>query len=790
MINFHNIKFAKRSLLKNKTVSLFNITGLAVGITVSLLIFTYVYNEYTTDRAIPDVEHTYNLTKDGEAYMSYNFVDLIRSEIPEAKNLTLCSTDWSSQVFFKNKEANFKIEKALCADSCFFRVFPFKAVWGDPATALDNPNSVVISQKLSKIIFGNENPVGKELTYNATNFQGIPVQVGAVIEDLPQNCSWDFEAVISLPTYFNLSWYEGNMRHWGTNSYNAFLRTEQNVSEEKINEKLAGLSKDKIPVNRRDKKISTVPFLNVYFDFPQAGLLKHGSRLIVSIILITGILIILLACINYANLVTAQREKRYKNIGIIKSLGSQKGNVIRLFTTESALSFLLSLFTSGLLLFLLIPLVKRISDLSFDLHSFFSVQIFVLLFTIFTLTLLITGIIPGVIFSRYKAYLLLKKQSGNKANGNFLRNSMLVFQFTVSIILISGILFINRQYKYMNGFNTGFGSENIVVANTNIDLGKNIQSFKNELANIAGIKEITFSSSELGYMSGEWGRIMVKDGEKEQINFSKVTVSPNFFDFFGVDLLEGRGYNESSEKLQEYIFNEEAVKQYNLKTNGGDRINYGNNTQGRIVGIVDNFNIESLHVPIRPAGFTCSNDFCDVVYFKTNVTGVPQLRETMNSVEKIWNQLSPDFPFEYRFMDQSLETLYAKEKQFQSILNFATIVSLLLSCLGLIGLTFFIMERRTKEIGVRKVNGAKVVEILSMLNKDFIKWVAVAFVIATPVAYYAMNLWLENFAYKTTLSWWIFALAGLLALGIALLTVSWQSWRAATRNPVEALRYE
>ncbi|MCG6189805.1 ABC transporter permease [Maribellus maritimus] len=790
MINIQNIKFSKRNLLKNKTISLINIAGLSVGITVSMLIFTYVYSEYTTDRTIPDVEHIYALTQDGEAHMSYNLVNLMRNEIPEAKNITLCSSDWSSQVFLRNDENNFKIENVLCADSCFFRVFPFKAAFGNPTTALDNPNRLVITRELAKKIFGNENPVGKELIYNASNFQDITVQVDAVIEDLPANSSWNFDAAISLPTYFNISWYKENMRNWGTNSYNAFLRTGENVSAETLNKKLTALPKDKLPGYMKDIKLSSLPFLSVYFDFPQLKLLKHGTRLILSIILITGILIILLACINYANLVTAQREKRFKNIGIIKSLGSQRRNIVKLFATESVLSFLLAVIISVLLISLLFPFTRHILALNFDLQSFFSLRNLAFLFVVFALTITITGIIPGVVFSRYKAHLLLKKMPGIESRRNYLRNSMLVFQFAVSVVLIAGILFINRQYKYMSDFDTGFESENIVFANTNIDLGKNIQAFKNELENIAGINEITFCSNELGYISGEWGRIVVKNGEKEQINFAKVTVSPNFFNFFGMDILDGRGYTESSEKLQEYIFNEEAVKQYNLSTNGNNRVNYGDPVKGHVVGVVNDFNIESLHVPIRPAGFTCSNDFCDVVYFKTNVANFKQLRETMNSVEKIWNQLSPNFPFEYKFLDQSLEALYTREKQFQCILSFATIVSLLLSCLGLIGLSFFVMEQRTKEIGIRKVNGAKISEILTMLNKDFVKWVVIALIIATPIAYYGMSKWLENFAYKSSLNWWIFALAGILALMIALLTVSWQSWRAATKNPVEALRYE
>ncbi|HEX3008159.1 MAG TPA: FtsX-like permease family protein [Bacteroidales bacterium] len=274
------------------------------------------------------------------------------------------------------------------------------------------------------------------------------------------------------------------------------------------------------------------------------------------------------------------------------------------------------------------------------------------------------------------------------------------------------------------------------------------------------------------------------------MGFANFWVSRNFFDFFGIKLRKGTAFNEQSDKNNDFIFNETALRKYKVDNLDEARIMMGDNKNEKIIGEVEDFNFESMHVPVRAAGFMCSDESDEIMYLKLNSHSRDEFMKTIVSLKEIWMKYSPNFPLEYRFLDSSWDALYKHDQQFQKILSYATLISLLLSCIGLIGLTYFVLEQRTKEIGIRKVNGARITEVMGMLNKDFIKWVAIAFVLACPIAWYAMHKWLENFAYKTSLSWWIFAAAGVLALFVALITVSWQSWRAATRNPVESLRYE
>ncbi|WP_367221381.1 ABC transporter permease [Marinilabilia sp.] len=342
----------------------------------------------------------------------------------------------------------------------------------------------------------------------------------------------------------------------------------------------------------------------------------------------------------------------------------------------------------------------------------------------------------------------------------------------------------------MQGQDAGFDRENIVYFSINDDIYENIDALKNELNSIPEIVDYTFSENVLVNNDQNWGREFINKGDKYDISFSKLAVTPNFFDFFGIELTEGSGFDDYSKEKSDLILNETVRKEYNIQNLEDARMITSAPGDGRIVGVAKDINFESLHVPVRSAIYMCSGECDEVLYLKINAGNFSRFSKTLNKVEQTWNQLSPNFPMEYHFLDQSWEALYAKDFQFQKILFYTTFISILLSCFGLIGLTYFVMERRTKEIGVRKVNGANEIEILTLLNKDFLKWVAIAFVIATPIAWYAMHKWLQNFAYKTELSWWIFALAGVLALAIALATVSFQSWQAATRNPVEALRDE
>jgi len=783
-----NIRLAVRGLLKNRIVTVINIIGLTIGITISMFIFSYANKEIATDSNITNRDNIYALKVDEASNISQKMANLIKDELLEIKHLTYCSNEWASQVFLVDNNNSYKVENLLVTDSAFFRVFQFQALWGDPVIALNSSNKIVLCQSLAEKIFGNINPIGRTLTYNSTYLQGELLTVGAVIKDLPHNSSWSFDAIMSLQTNYKIDWYARNIDMWGNKSFYSYFSLQDNVNLTALKDKFENLRSKGLPEEQKDAVFSFVPFTEVYFNSPEHEELKHGNRFTLTIIQTTGVLILLLACINYINLITAQKEKRSRNISIFRALGSNKRKIIELVLTESGLLLILVLALVILLLGILLNMFNQLTNSQFTLSSFFAGWNMGVFMVIFIMTFGITGVLPGIVFSRQKTNLLLKR---SVSGGSSLRNGLLVFQFTISIILLSCIFFIYQQNTFLNNTNPGFQKENIIYMSTNDDIQNSIQAFKNGLEEISGISDLTFSDAPIGNIDQDWGMKFINRGEKGEIHFSKMGVSPNFFSFFGIKLSQGRYFTESSNKNLDVIFNETAIKKYNITNINDARAVLNDDVKnGNIIGVVKDFNFESMHKPLRSAGFICSGEFDEFAYLKINAKNYTGIQQTLKSIEDLWATLSPNFPFEYKFLNDSWNELYKKDKQFQEILSYATITSLFLSCLGLIGLTFFVIESKIKEIGIRKVNGAKTTEIIKMLNKIFLKWLAIAFFVACPVAFYAMSNWLENFAYKTELSWWIFALAGVIAISIALITVSWQSWRAASKNPVEALRYE
>ena len=789
-MNRHNIKLSIKTLLKNRLISAINIGGLALGLSISLLIFAYVQKEESMDQLILDSDHIFVLLNHDNAYVSSKMVDMLREKIPEIKYITYAMYEWSPQVFLEHNNLSFKVNHLLVSDSAFFRVLQMEALFGNPSTALTTKNKIVLTETLSKKIFGNVNPVGKTLTYNATNLQNELVEVGAVIKDLPHTCSFEFEAVLSDDINSKISWYVKNKNNWGTHNYTSFFRIPNHVNISLVNDKLQNISLEDVPEgNKNDIKFTSMPLEKAYYDTPDIEFQRHGNRPVLMIIRIVGLLILLLAFINYINLVTAQKIKRLRHIGIIKALGSKRIEVIQLLTTESILVLIFTSVIVIILLNFLIDGLNHITQSQFTLLDILSGwNLFVFILTLL-LALLLTGIIPGIILSKNKTSLLLKNVVSTNSK-NHLRNVLLVFQFMISIILITSIIFINKQNNFLTDKDPGFRRENIIYTTTNDDIFRVGLAFQNEMKTIPGVDDMTFSSSVIGYNKENWGRQLINKGEKEEISFAKFSVTSNFFSFFGMELVRGHQFNTYSAKADDWIFNEMAIKKFNIDQLEDAKLEHWSGREESIIAEVKDFNFESMHVPIRAVGFRCRGKVDEVAYFKINTTNGKAFKQCLSGIQKVWDKLSPNFPLEINFMDRSWESLYEKDRQFQKILNYATIISLILSCLGLISLTIFVLESRTKEIGIRKINGAKTYEIMVMLNKNFIKWVVIAFVIACPIAYYAMSKWLANFAYKTELSWWIFALAGLIAMGIALLTVSIQSWRAASRNPVESLRYE
>jgi len=788
-MNLHNLKISFKNLQKNKLVSAINIGGLALGITISLLVFSYVNKEKTMDQEIADVENIYTVLNNNDPDLSSRMTRHIRKEIPEIEAITYARYVWSPQNFLKFENVDLKLNKLLIADSCFFKVFEFETVYGNLQEALSSANKIVLTESVAKKIFGTKNPIGKELEYNATYLQNEIIEVGAVIKNLTHKCSWEFDAVLSVPTNFKINWFKNNHEYWGAQNYNAFAKTPSNISAEIINKKLRNISVENIPESYKERtKFQIQPFTQSYSQHPEIEIIKHGNLLTLTIIQITGFLILFLACINYINLVTAQKIKRLRNIGILKVLGGKKGKVIELIAVESGLVLLItSILVIVLSNFLLIGL-NQITNSEFTLAEIFTGTNLIIFISLLSFTFLLTGIIPGISLSKGKTTALLKNTTNTRSQ-NYLRNSLLIFQFCITIVLLSGIILINKQNNYMSELDPGFKREQILYVTTNPQIKNGIDAFNSEIKRIPEIVDITYSSSLPGYNHSNWGLPMIYNGEEQKIGFANLFISPNFFDFFGIDLVRGKQFNQYSEENEDWIFNSTAIKKFNIQVLEDANIS-NNGTIGKVIAEVKDFNHESTHSLIRAMGFRSCGKSDEVAYFKINTSNIASTENCIRSMERVWSNISPNFPMEINYLDESWEALYQKERQFQKILNYATIISILLSCLGLISLTYFIVETHTKEIGIRKTNGAKTLEIVKMLNKDLVKWVGIAFLIACPIAWFSLSKWLSAFAYKTEFSWWIFPVAGIIALGIALLTVSWQSWRAAKMNPVESLRYE
>lgn len=787
-----NLKIAFRNILKSKVVSVINLLGLTLGIVISILLLSYVRQEKNTDTFIKDYNDIYRLGINNEGSpVARPMIDLFRNRFPEIP-ITYCSKDWAGQVFLMDESGNsFKVNHLLNTDSAFFNVFQFEMAAGNAQNALDVTSKIVLKESLARRIFGNQDPIGKMLRLNTSYYSDEPVEVSAVLKEFPENTSWQIDAISSV--YLNdkrLTWYAANANRWGGRNYWGFCKLPSNVNPDDIKTQLTALSQSAEVIDNTEGLGFTIkPFSQVYFHEPSAELsppkFKTGNLQTMNALELIAALILLMACINYVNLVSAQRQKRNKSVAVIKMLGSQTWGVVQIFMLEAGLMLLAVLGLCIVLMPFALQFFNGLMETNYTTSLFLETENIVMAVVILSFTFLITGLLPGLMFSRYKALRLIKPMAEKHKEG-FFRNALPVLQFSIAIGLIACLFTIKKQNDMMLAKNPGYEREHVMYANVNSDVAKQSQALLSDFKNISGIADITFASHDLVKVTQNWGANLVYDGKERMVGFDAIGVSSNFFDFFGMKLVQGHNFIKREYNIEEIIFNQTAIHEFGIADIGEAKIM----GDGSIIGVVEDFNLRSAHTPIAPVGFYCNGETGNYIYLKTNTQNYEQLKTLIAQVDQKWNKLSPNIPFEYKFLDEEWDNLYKKETQFQKLLSHAGWISIFIACLGLFGLSMFVTERRTKEIGIRKINGATITEILTLLNKSFVKWIIIAFVIATPLAYYAMSKWLENFAYKTELSWWIFALAGLASLFVALITVSWQSWRAASRNPVEALRYE
>lgn len=802
------LKIAFRSLLKNKVYTAINILGLSVGLACCVLILLHVQDELSYDEFHPGKEDIYRVALERiypdhtsfYALIPSGFSETFAEEIPEVRKSTrlLGFPNFTNIVEYKEKV--FEENYVFFADSNFFAVFDFEILQGNPGALLKNPDTVILTESTARKYFGNENPVGKMLEINNNE-----TEVVGVMQDVPVNSHMKFDFLssstslgfIQRPNYLSFSSY-------------TYLELAPGTDPQKVEAKIPDIVRKYASGQiERDLGISYQQYVAAgngynYFLQPitgihlgsnlQAEIKPNSSMVYVYIFVSIAVLILLIACINFVNLATARSAERAREVGVRKVMGSDRSQLIRQFLTESVFITLFSLVLAIGFIQIILPYFNNLAQKELALNLFGSAMIGPLLFVFALVVGLLAGLYPAFYISSMKPVEVMKGKLQSNGKGSWLRNGLVVFQFAISIILISGTMVVNSQMDYIRNKRLGFDKENVLVVERLGNL-EQPEAFKQKIKNLAAVKSV----GAAGTMPGDnfFGIQFQRQGDPEVFTGKGVTVDDHFIETMGITLKEGRSFSEGFDDSLNVILNEAAVKAFGLKDPVGARLSSTRNVNNEqvtlvftVIGVAENFNFESLRTPITSLALLSSESAIGFENFLTVRLATSDFSETIGQVEDIWKAMAPDRPFSYSFLDNDLAELYKAEQTSAKIFAVFAVLAIIIACVGLFGLAAYMAYQRTKEIGVRKVLGATVPNIVLLLSKDFARLVGIAFLIAVPVAWLTMQSWLQNFAFRIEPGIMTFVIAGLIALAIALLTVSYQAISAAVVNPVKSLRSE
>jgi putative ABC transport system permease protein len=790
-----------RNLLLNKGYFIINLLGLTIGITSFILILLWIKTETSYDKFHKYANDIYRvdylLYEEGileqhSASGSSAIGKEIRNAFPEVIDYTRF-TRTESLVKFGDK--TFKERNILYAQSSFFDFFSFPLVTGNVDSSLLAINHAVITEETARKYFGDENPIGKMITIDGA----IDFEISGIVKSIPQNSHFKFDILLSYENLIKSSRSWDNS--WVSERVYSYILMSPGADAKALQAKLPQIPESFIGKFMKEAffllEYRLVKLTDIHLHSSVSNELEvNGNYRSIIYLGIIALLVLLIAFINYINLATSRSIERAHEVGIRKVSGALKKDLISQFLTESGLLNLIALIVSLSCVFLALPFFKQVMQSPLQIDYLTVLLLFV---TLLVSGSLFTGLLPAIYISRFAPGLVLKGETPTGSRWiNRLKNYLVVFQFTISVILIIGTITIFRQVNFMRNHDLGFDIEGLIVidgprilrADTYESYLNSLESFKDEIGALPMVSNITATSSVPGTEiknSRVYG--IPVEGRNTEKKIELYYVDNNFLDTYGLTLLSGNNFGATiKEESNKIILNESALPYFGFddaETTVG-KILRGGKQEVTIKGIVNDFNQQSLKELPRPIGFF--NQPSNVFYtLKANMAGISML---IPELEKIWNSHYPGNPFNYFFLDDFYNEQYLADQRFSGLFLASSILAIIIACLGLSGLSAYSITRRTKEIGIRKTNGAGIIQVMALLNKDFVIWVTIGFIIACPIASYIMHKWLQNFAYRTELSWWIFGLAGLLALVIAVMTVSWQSWSASSRNPVEALRYE
>jgi len=783
------LKTAWRNLSKSKFYTLINVGGLSVGLALGILLLLWIQDEFSYDSFHQNTSRIYkleNMVGTGSSRQLWSVTTapigvLAKKQIPGVEDVVRLTYN-PFYGLFKYRDKLFNEQKNHFTDASFFSIFDFNLVKGDRSNPFPDNNSIVITQSTADKYFGNTDAIGKIIVAD----DSVNFKVTGIIHDFPKNSS------IQGNMFFPMSLlaqkrYAGNTE--GRNIENDFIQFDYDT----YLLLRPGFSFDGFAKKLRDIHLSMksddTDIGYVWLSLGKIHLYhadgSDGGIGIIRMFMIVAILILAIACINYINLSTARSMLRAKEVSLRKIVGAARWQLFMQFIVETALLFLLAVALALTFVYLLTPLFNQVSskDIRVD---FFDVRIWKVISLAILGTLLVSSIYPAILLSSFQPVKALKgKMSAGISNAVF-RKVLVVIQFAFSVILITGTIIIGNQLKYIRSKQLGYDKENVLSLWT-INMTPHFDAIKSELLKQPGISNVTWASMNIVNYGGQTGDNSWDGKENgETLMLSPMNVDKDFISFFKMQLLEGSGFTGNISDSMHFILNEAAVKAARLKDPVGKKFRLSK-TEGTIVGVVKDFHFSSMRQKIRPAIFYCQSKNYGQIYVKTTGKNIPAV---ISAAETQWKKYNPGFPFEYNFLDDRFKSLYESEQRTGLLFNIFSGIAIFISCLGLLGLAAYTAQVRTREIGVRKVLGASVASVLRLLAFDFMKLVVMAIIVATPASWYFMNKWLQDFAYKINIGWFVFVLAGLLAIAVALLTISFQSIKAALANPVRSLRTE
>lgn len=780
------LKVILRNIRKHKGYSFINITGLAIGMACCLLISIWVLDELSYDRFHTNAPQLYRVEEDQQysgrvfhvSVTPHPLAPALIEEIPEIVDATRLV--WSGGLLFRYGEKAFFEYSVRAADPSFFQMFTFPLIKGDKNRVLESAYSLVINEDIAEKYFGREDPLGKVITINNTH----EFTVDGVIKNVPHNSILQFEVLVP---YAFLEKIGRTNLEFGSNSIGTYVQLSPNATMDQVNAKISGFIKAKVPDSATELVLK--PFTRIHLHSYWGYEKDAGAIQYVYMFSIIALFVLLIACINFMNLSTARSSNRAKEVGMRKVVGALKSHLIRQFYGESVVFAFIALILAVIIVTALLPVFSQFADkdLSWNVGGIVTILIGLTAITFFTG--LVAGSYPALFLSAFQPVKVLRGTLKSGAASSWFRKILVVVQFSLSILLVIGTVVVYKQLTYMKNKRLGWDKEHLVYIPLRDDVRKVYDTLKTELVKDPLVLNVTASSqlpSNMGSNSSNF------NWEGKDPNFTTLigdnSVDFDFIETLKIEMKEGRSFSKeySSDASSGFIINEEVAKLMGRESVVGESCMFFGR-EGTIIGVTKNWHYQPVRREIEPLALFIEPEWNRVMLIRIPTGDVS---ESIKSIENVWKRVIPTYPFEYYFLDENFDQMYRAEESIGTLLKYFAVLAVFVACLGLFGLASFTSEQRTKEIGIRKVLGAKVSNITMLLCREFFLLVLVSNVIAWPVAYFLMKTWLQKYAYRTSLSVFIFMAAIGIALLVAFLSVSFQAIRAATANPVDSLRYE